>query len=312
MLAVSEFPWVSVSGFGAHIKSTQRTLTIQKKGSITEYPLESVRHLLIVGGHTIGSSTINNLVKAGASVSFFESDGTPVGTIRPYCEESHPNFWELQQGIPRQRFAIALAQGSVKSRLFAIETAEEQQESGLLYEGELEILHNSLNEIGYLIKLEEIRRLHRLTSDMYYEIMARSLPATSGFRRRTVRPQVDPVNAMLSFGYAMLYGACSVSVIGAHLNPDRGFMFEGKGSLVMDLIEPIKAHMIDTAVFTLGKEPFTPADYECTSDRCLLSDDLIKKLMASFYTTINTTKINEQVLGILNAIRDNQEFTVLY
>ena len=312
MLAVNEFPWVSVSGFGAHIKSTQKTLTIQKKGLTNDYPLESVKHLLIVGGHTIGSSTINHLIKTGAYISFFESDGTPVGIIRPYCEESHPTLNELQEGIPRQRFAIALAQGSIKSRLFTIEKAEEQQGSGLLYEGELEILHNSLSEIGYLIKLEEIRRLHRLTSDMYYEIMARSLPANSGFRRRTVRPQIDPVNAMLSFGYAMLYGACSVSVIGAHLNPDRGFMHEGKGSLVMDLIEPIKAHMIDSVVFKIGKESITPADFECTADRCLLSDNLIKKMMASFYTSINTTKINAQVLGILNAIRDNEEFKVLY
>ena len=309
---VTGFPWVSVCGYGAHIKSSQQILTIQKNRIVEEYPLESVGHLLMVGGHTINSSTINTLLKKGIFISFFESDGTPVGTIRPFEEEVHPGLIALQQEIPRQRFATALAQGSIKSRLNTIRLAEDKQASGLLYEGELELLHNSLDEIGYLIKLDEIRRLHRLTADMYYEIMARNLPADFGFRRRTLRPQTDPVNAMLSLGYAMLYGSCCVSIIGAHLNPDYGFLHDGKGGLVRDLIEPLKAGMIDSVVFSFVKESLSPAHFECTNDRCLLSDDLAKELMRSFYTSINTKKINDQVLGTLHAIRDNDEFIVLY
>src|SRR4030043_90305 len=98
------------------------------------------------------------------------------------------------------------------------------QNSTLFYEGEQQFLHTSEQELQYLIKLDEIRRLHRLTSDMYYEIMARNISSDFGFRRRTIRPQADPINAMLSFGYAMLYGNCCVSVIGARLNPDVGLM----------------------------------------------------------------------------------------
>jgi CRISP-associated protein Cas1 len=309
---LTEFPWVSVSGFGAHIKSTQKNLIIQKKNTAEDYPLDSVKNLLIVGGHTISSSTVNQLIKRGAFISFFEPDGTPVGTIRPCQDESHSNLHEIQQGISRQRFAITIAQGSIKSRLFAIERVEGMQRSRLFYEGELDILHNSLDEIAYLIRLEEIRRLHRLASDMYYEIMARSLPMDLGFHRRTLRPQMDPVNAMLSFGYAMLFGTCCVSLIGARLDPDRGFMHDGKGSLVNDLIEPLKAGMVDSVVFQIVKESLRPGDYEISQDRCMLSDDLMKKMMFSFYTSINTKKINEQVLGVLNAMNNNEEFKVLY
>lgn len=311
-MIVTGFPWVSVSGYGAHIKSTQTVLSVQKNRIVEEYPLESLNHLLIVGGHTIHSSTINNLMKRGIFISFFEPDGTPVGIIRPFVDEGHLNLIAMQLEIPRQRFAVALAQGSLKSRLNSIRLADDRKESGLLYEGELEILHNSLDEIGYLIKLEEVRRLHKLTADMYYEIIARNLPADLGFRRRTLRPQKDPVNAMLSLGYAMLYGSCSVSIIGAHLDPDHGFLHDGKGGLVRDLIEPLKAGMIDSVVFSHAKESLTPNDFECTNDRCLLSDDLVKAIMQSFYTSINAKKINEQVLGTLNAIRENDEFIVLY
>lgn len=312
VLKVTEFPWVSVCGYGAHIKSTQKKLVIQKKNTLEEHNLDSVKHLLVVGGHTISSITVNQLLRQGTFISFFESDGTPTGMIRPFGDENAPTLHELQKNIPRQRYAIALAQASIKSRLFAIERAEELKNSRLFYDGELEILSKSQDEMGYLIKLDEIRRLHRLTSDMYYEIMSRSLPPDLGFRRRTVRPHIDPVNAMLSLGYAMLYGNCRVAVIGARLNPDTGFMHDGKGSLVNDLIDPLKAGMVDPIVFRIATESLQTMDFELSSDRCILTDELIKTMIHEFYTSINNNQINEQVQGLVNAIRDTGEFKVLY
>ena len=67
-------------------------------------------------------------------------------------------------------------------------------------------------------------------------------------------PNLDPVNAMLSFGYSLLFGNCCVSVIGADSIPDLGFLNEGRGSLVLDLIEPLKSKMIDAVVFDYARE----------------------------------------------------------
>ena len=93
---VTEYPWLSVSGFGTHIKSTQTKLIIQKKNSVDEYPLDSIKNLLVIGGHTISTSTISNLVKKGAYITFFEPDCTPMGlsahsgtrVIRRFTESS--------------------------------------------------------------------------------------------------------------------------------------------------------------------------------------------------------------------------------
>jgi CRISPR-associated protein Cas1 len=309
---VTEYPWLSVSGFGAHIKSTQKKLIIQKKNTIEEYPLDSIKNLLIVGGHTISSSTIVNLIKNGAYISFFEPDGNPMGIIRPFGDGNDAEIRRIQQDIPRHRYAIALAQAAIKSRLFAIERIQEMQNTPLFYEGEQQFLHNSQAELEYLIKLDEIRRLHRLTTDMYYEIMSRNTPPDFGFRRRTIRPQSDPINAMLSFGYAMLFGNCCVSVIGARLDPDSGLMHEGKGSLVQDLIEPLKTEMIDRVVFQVARESLTPCDFEQTPNRCMLSDELIKRMIELFHTTINNEKIDELVYNLFNAITNNHEFIVRY
>jgi CRISPR-associated protein Cas1 len=193
-----------------------------------------------------------------------------------------------------------------------IQCVQEAQNICLFYESEQEFLHKAQEELQYLIKLDEIKRLHRLTTDMYYEIMSRNTPPDFGFRRRTIRPQADPVNAMLSFGYAMLFGNCCVSLIGARLNPDFGLMHEGKGSLVQDLIDPLKAAMIDRVVFQIARESLNPSDYEQTPDRCILADELVQQLIGLFHSTINNEKIDELVYGYSQAITNNGEFRVRY
>jgi CRISPR-associated endonuclease Cas1 len=309
---VTEYPWLSVSGFGTHIKSTQKKLIIQKKNTVEEYPLDSIKNLLILGGHTISSSTISNLVKNGAFITFFEPDGNPIGIIRPFGDKNDTEIHRIQQAVPRHRYAIAVARAAIKSRLFAIERVQEMQNSSLFYEGEQQFLHTSQEELEYLIKLDEIRRLHRLTTDMYYEIMSRIIPPDFGYRRRTIRPQADPVNAMLSFGYAMLFGNCCVSLIGARLDPDSGLMHEGKGSLVQDLIEPLKADMIDREVFQIAGDSLNISDFEQTPGRCMLSDDLTRKLIGLFHSTINNKKIDELVFTLSNAMTNSGEFIIRY
>ncbi|MDD1695937.1 MAG: CRISPR-associated endonuclease Cas1 [Methanoregula sp.] len=309
---VTDYPWISVCGFGAHIKSTQKKLIIHKKNTIEEYPLDSIKNLLIIGGHTISTSTIVNLINNDAYVSFFEPDGNPVGIIRPFGDRNDTEIHRIQQAIPRHRYAIALAQAAIKSRLFAIERVQEKQNTLLFYEGEQQLLHKSQAELEYLIKLDEIRRLHRLTTDMYYEIMSRNIPPDFGFRRRTIRPQSDPINALLSFGYAMLFGNCCVSIIAARLDPDTGLMHDGKGCLVQDLIEPLKTEMIDNIVFQFARESLTFSDFEQTPTRCMLSDELIKKMIDLFHTSINNEKIDELVYNLFNAVTNNREFIIRY
>jgi len=174
------------------------------------------------------------------------------------------------------------------------------------------ILLYFLDELEYLIKLDEIRRLHKLSSDMYYEILSRSLPVDLGFRRRTFRPQIDPVNAMFSFGYSIHYGICYVAAIGAHINPDLGLLHEGKGALVYDLIEPLKATIIDPIIMGMANNSLTESDYELTGDRCMLSDDLLEAMMKLFYTDQISEKVNEQVYNFTQSLKTGSEFKILY
>jgi len=301
-----------VSGFGAHIKSTSKNLIILQKNQIEEYPLKSVQNLMIVGGHTVNSTTISRLIKNGAFISFFEPDGTPVGTIRPFDSANDNSIKKLQIDLPRYRYAISISQGSLKSRLISISRIQEMKNSQLFYEGEMQFFQNSLDEIAYLVKMDEIRRLNRLVTDMYYEVLSRAIPSEFGFKRRILSQQADPINAMLSFGYSMLFGNCCVSVTGARLDPDIGIISEGRGGLIFDLIDSLKAEMIDMVVLNAAQDTLELGDFEQTSDRCILSDELIKELIKLFHSSIKNEKIDQQVINFKCAIANNAEFKVQY
>jgi len=306
---IEPVPWYLVSGFGAHIKATPRVLIVQKHGRIEEIPLSSVRHLLIMGGHTVHTSAISRLLSAGSSISFFEADGEPIGFLRPFGFRYDEVVREAQVKAFRHSFALAISKGSAHARVLFLTRLQEKLGKPLFYEGELEILEKNIGELEYLVRLEEVRRVHRLISDMYYEILARTVPADLGFRRRTSRPHKDVVNTMLSFGYGLLFGNVCVAVVGAHLDPDIGFLSRGGAGLVHDLCDPFQPAMVDDPIFSLIREGISSDSFECSQDRCILSDELVQSLIQRLSRTIRQDIIDSHVSTLKESLMKRPTFS---
>lgn len=305
-------PWHVIFGFGGHIKSTATALVIQKKNEIKEIPIESVDHLLVVGGHNIHTSAIIHLLKRNSSISFFDPDGTPLGVLRPFGRKPEEEMSRIQSESSSYNNAAGIVRSSIMSRIMMIEKAGEESGRELYYRGEDEVLFNYIKEIDYLIKMDELRRIHKITSDMYYEIMGRCLNPSHGFKRRTPRPHTDPVNSMLSLGYSLLFGNCCVPVVGAYLDPDHGILREGINSLILDLIDPVKAFMVDSVVFSIAREYLTGDMYEINTKRCHLDEDTLKVLTESFRRSIDQKKIEENVMAYRNSLLDRKPLKILY
>jgi len=305
-------PWLPVFGYGGHIKATTQELVIAHGSTTRRYPLLAVKHLLVVGGHTLHTSAVTNLLKAGAVITFFDIDGTPVGYLYPYGYRPDEAVRTAQEQAAPHRFAQPLATAGLQSRLLLLEELYGRSGQDIFYAGELDFLHQVREELAASVTMEELRRLSRLTADMYYEILSRTLPPELGFRRRTIRPYLDPVNAMFSLGYAMLYGNCCVSLVGAHLDPDLGMLHEGAGSLVQDFIEPQKAAMVDRTVLRFARDEVSGEDYECSEKRCYLDGNFSARFVAALRETIDQPRIDTQVHILRDALLTNAEFHVLY
>lgn len=96
------------------------------------------------------------------------------------------------------------------------------------------------------------------------------------FERRNKRPPRDPVNALLSFGYALLSKECTVALLGEGLDPWWGFYHQprhGRPALALDLMEEFRPIVVDSAVLTaINTGMVRSADFLRSSAGCVLKD----------------------------------------
>jgi CRISPR-associated endonuclease Cas1 len=303
----NKVPWVTVWGYGSSIRATRLTLTIRKGTSKLSYPLSSIRHLLIAGGHTLETAAITHLLANNISVSFFDVHGGLVGTIRPPGYSSYL-LRPVQKNVPVHRFAMSVIVSSLKSRLQYLNELDSGRADGLYYKGELEILTDASHELEFLITLPELARVFSLTRNMYYEILSRVVTPELGYLRREKSPYLDPVNAMFSHGYAILYANIAVSVIGSGLDPEIGSLYgtvippgKNRNACVMDIMEPLMTSMVDRVVMNLAQDGFIAGRYEISS-RCLLSDDLMTEFNRCLAKSIDSDVVNQAVADYVDAI----------
>ena len=91
-------------------------------------------------------------------------------------------------------------------------------------------------------------------SRVYFESLKEVLPSQYYAGFRTKRPPEDIFNALLGYGYGMLYSEVEKACIISGLDPYLGFLHAdryGKPSMVLDLIEEFRQPIVDRAMITL-------------------------------------------------------------
>ena len=308
-------PWVTVWGFGAEIKSTKDSLLVRQDGKVTRYPFDEVSHLLIAGGHSLNTAVLERLAERRIPVSFFDVHGKPVGGL---YGEGGPRLSAAQREIPVHKFAMATIQDSLGERMRFLNELAESDPSGLFYKGELDILNAARDELNFLVTLPEIGRVFSFTKAMYYEILSRAVPQTLGYRRRVLPPYLDPVNAMFSHGYAVLYATFTLACTGAGLDLSRGALYGvvepvpgGGGACVLDLMEPAMVPMVDRVIVKMAAGGALEGRYEAAG-RCILSEELKTEFTSRLHEAINPALIEENVQRYAGAVKNGGDVVLHY
>lgn len=127
---------------------------------------------------------------------------------------------------------------------------------------------------------------------------------------RTRRPPKDPVNALLSYGYALLTKECVIALHAVGLDPYWGLYHQprhGKPALALDLMEEFRAIIVDSAVITaINNSIVTREDFLIGKNACLLKSAGKKafiKTLESRMDQIITHPIFEYRISWRQAIR---------
>ena len=116
----------------------------------------------------------------------------------------------------------------------------------------------------------------RYFANFTHLLSPRDFDASWDFTTRNRRPPKDPVNAMLSFGYAMLAKECTVALLAEGLDPWWGLYHKprhGRPALALDLMEEFRPVVVDSAVITaINTGMVTAGRFLRSQAGCLLTD----------------------------------------
>lgn len=117
--------------------------------------------------------------------------------------------------------------------------------------------------------------------------------ANMEFPGRQRRPPVGPVNALLSYTYAVLTGHCAAAALAAGLDPTEGFLHAtraGRPALALDLLEPFRPSVADSAtLFVLNTGEITAADFGEEAGSTQLTEVGRRKVLAALERRLDET-----------------------
>ncbi|HZU68083.1 MAG TPA: type I-D CRISPR-associated endonuclease Cas1d [Ktedonobacteraceae bacterium] len=136
--------------------------------------------------------------------------------------------------------------------------------------------------------LESILGMEGAGSAAYFQCFGKLLsdPEQWPFEKRIKRPPTDPVNALLSFGYAMLTNqvASAVQLVGFdHFVGYLHSSFYGRPALALDIMEEFRPIIVDSVVLSLlNKRMLTANDFVVELGAYRLKDEKRKIFFTQF------------------------------
>jgi len=145
--------------------------------------------------------------------------------------------------------------------------------------------------------LEQLRGFEGSAARCYFSAISNTLHPRWKFNGRVRQPPTDPVNAMLSYGYTLLFYNIYTFLRARGMNPHVGYLHPlrtGHPALASDIIEEFRAIVVDTVVLSLVlNERLSPKDFhepDAVGEPCLLN----KKARSVFIKALES-KLNSAI-----------------
>lgn len=143
-------------------------------------------------------------------------------------------------------------------------------------------------------------------SKNYFSVLAELIPLNYKFEGRSSRPAKDAFNAMLNYGYGILYSKVERALIIAGLDPYLGIFHSdnyNKKSFVFDFIEPYRILVDEPVFYIFSRHKFSPEFIEPVHKGVSLSSEgkkfLAPELIENFDTIIRYRNKNRKKIDMI-------------
>jgi CRISPR-associated protein Cas1 len=152
--------------------------------------------------------------------------------------------------------------------------------------------------------LDALRGIEGDAGRVYFDVFDHAIvqqKETMAFRTRSRRPPLDPVNALLSFLYAMLAHDCRAACEAVGLDPAVGFLHRdrpGRPGLALDLMEEFRPVFADRLALSLiNRKQVDIAGFRTSESGAVLMDDATRKAVLIAYQKRKQEQVIHPFIG---------------
>jgi CRISPR-associated protein Cas1 len=160
-------------------------------------------------------------------------------------------------------------------------------------------LKRIVNQLNAAETLDQLRGFEGNAARIYFGAIEQIIDPEWKFSGRNRQPPRDPVNALLSYGYTLLYYNIYSFTRARGLNPHVGYLHPlrmGHPALVSDLIEEFRALVVDSIVWNLVlNERLSPDDFTLPASAthgCRMNDSARTRFIREMEKKLNTAVIH--------------------
>jgi len=266
----------------------------------------------------VSGACLADLAGRGVSLAFVSRDGSRLlSRLQSQADSRLPTrvaqIRVLIDERSRTRFARGIVAEKIRSQAAA---ARHYQRQGRAVDGKvLERLAEIESQAEECTALNALMGLEGSASALWFKVLGTLFRPPWSFESRSRRPPRDPVNALLSLGYTLLYDRVAAAVQAAGLEPAMGALHAfraGRLSLACDLMEPLRVPVVDRwVVAACNQRRFDPNLFEQRAGSCAVGRGQMPRVVADWERTWHESRwqtlLSQRLIDFVGAIRSEGE-----
>ena len=269
-------------------KSGNQIIVKKERDVLQEIPIVQLDEIVIFGNSNLTTQAMSYLLYKGIPVSFLSSRGKYKGRLQPgYAKDALIRQRQYAVATDPQQ-CLELAKQFVHGKLTnAIRFCQRQRTQNSEIKSAIGGIQNPLHNLEGAQNLESLLGYEGTGTAAYYGALRQFLTRDWGFTTRRFRPPPDPINAMLSLGYTLLYNHVYTFTNVVGFDPYCGYFHQpkhGHAALASDLMEEFRQIIVDGYVLSLvNNKRVKPEDFEQTNKGIRFTKEALDRFLVGYY-----------------------------
>lgn len=272
---------------------------VTREGASKKLPIHEVSSLILHGNVQVTTQAIHLCAHNGVTVHWLSSGGRHIaGTASASgsVQRRLRQYKALSDPALCLRLARRLTMARVESQLrYLLRETRKGATRPAVVEHTLATIRSSLKGIWRAEGIDSLRGMEGFATRAYFEalpyLLTHSVPEPLRPSGRSRRPPMDRFNALLSYGYSLLYATVLETLLSVGLEPSIGFMHTPRSAahpLVLDIMELFRLPVWDLAlVASINRGQWdSEADFAVAKEHVWLTDSGKRKAIQIYQSRL--------------------------